>query len=69
MGIIYPQYWPQINAKVKKIPRYLEVPKGFYHVRHPCGQSKDNKYPPMVPTIISRWELDVQHGLFKLMMG
>jgi hypothetical protein len=45
------------------------MPKGFFHVPHPCGQSKDDKYPPMVLAILSRWELDVQHGLFKLMMG
>jgi hypothetical protein len=34
----------------------------------PCGQSKDGKFVPMVPTILSGWDLNAQQGLFKLTM-
>jgi hypothetical protein len=42
--------------------------KDFYYILRPCKQSKDNKSPLMVLMILSRCELDVQHGLFKLTM-
>jgi hypothetical protein len=35
---------------------------------YPCGQPKDDKSAPMVPTILSSWDLDAQQGLFKLTM-
>ncbi len=47
-------------------PRHLEVPRNFYSSPHPCGQPKDGKSTPMVPTIFSGWDLDAQQGLFKL---
>jgi hypothetical protein len=42
--------------------------KNFYFSPHPCGQSKDGKFVPMVPTILSGWDLNAQQGLFKLTM-
>jgi hypothetical protein len=42
--------------------------KKIYGSSHPCGQPKDDKYAPMVLTILSGWDLDVQQGLFKLTM-
>ncbi len=42
--------------------------KNFYYSPYPCGQPKDDKSTPMVPTILSSWDLDVQQGLFKLTM-
>jgi hypothetical protein len=55
MGVIYPQYWLQVDAKMT-FPRHLEVLKGFYCTPRPSGQSKD---APMVHPILSTWELDV----------
>jgi hypothetical protein len=55
MGIIYPQYWQQVNADMT-FPQHLEVLKGFYCTPRPYGQSKD---VPMVHPILSTWELDV----------
>ncbi len=42
--------------------------KNFYYNPRPCGQPKDGKFAPMVPPILSSWDLDVQQGLFKLTM-
>jgi hypothetical protein len=42
--------------------------KNFYCSPHPCGQPKDDKFAPMVPTILSCWNLDVQQGFFELTM-
>jgi len=54
MGVIYPQYWLQVDAKMT-FPQHLEVLKGFYCTPCPCGQSKD---APMIQPILSTWELD-----------
>ncbi len=64
MGVIYPQYWVQVATEMT-FPRHLEVLRGFYSTPHPCGQFRD---APMVPPILSAWELDVQQGFFKLIM-
>jgi hypothetical protein len=45
---------------------YLEVLIFFYCNPCPCGQIKDEKSDPTIPSILSSWDLDVQQGLFKL---
>jgi hypothetical protein len=41
---------------------------GFYCSPCPCGHNQDDKSPPMVPAILSGWDLDDQQELFKLTM-
>ncbi len=65
--IVYPQYWLQAYANVT-FPWHLEVLKNFYCSPRPCAQPKDDKFAPMVHTILSSWNLDVQQGLFELTM-
>jgi len=67
MRIVHPLYWIQANVDVT-FPQHLEVLRNFYSSPHPCGQPKDGKSTPMVPTIFSSWDLDAQQGLFKVTM-
>ncbi len=46
----------------------MEVLKEFYGNPRACGVATGGKSQCMVPTIISKWDLDVQQGLFKLAM-
>ncbi len=42
---------------------HLKILEDFYYSPCPCGQSKD---APMVPSILSTWDFNVQHSFFKL---
>jgi hypothetical protein len=47
------------------ISTHLEVLKEFYGNPCACGVAIGGKSQAMVPTIIFRWDLDAQQGLFK----
>jgi hypothetical protein len=52
----------------KTFLKHLEVLKFFYGNPQACGVAIGDKSQWMVPTILFRWDLDVQQRLFKLMM-
>jgi hypothetical protein len=49
-------------------PKLLEALKEFYCNPYLCGVTIGDKSQSMVLAIIFEWDLNVQQGLFKLMM-
>jgi hypothetical protein len=67
MGIVYPQYWLQVDADMT-FPWHLEVLMNFYGSECTYGIQTNCKFASVVLAIISCWDLDAQQGLFKLTM-
>jgi hypothetical protein len=46
MGVVYPQYWLQVNVDII-VFHLLEVLKEFYDNPHPCGDVTNDKLTPI----------------------
>ena len=64
IGIIYPQYWLQVDVEIT-FSKHLHTLKNWYCNARVLGSGVDRE---VIPGILDRWSLDSQQGYFKIAM-
>jgi len=65
LRVVYPQYWLQQSSPEISFRKHLDVLKSFYGEAQ-WVRNDDNKC--LIPTLLDRFELEVQQPLFKMAM-